>query len=88
MVTARNRRTDRETSHSAGITRKSRITNQSYLFYVFTTRCEDLVNMQSPSLAMVTLDKMLAMSNTVDWLGLTDIGQLGPAVRYSIAPCT
>ena len=43
--------------------------------------CEDKINMQSPPSAMVTLDKMLALSQTVDWLGLMDIGQLGPAVR-------
>ena len=43
--------------------------------------------MQSPPSAMVTLDKMLALSQTVDWLGLMDIGQLGPAVRYFYFQC-
>ena len=45
------------------------------------TGCGDMVNIQNPSPPMVSLDKMLAMSETVEWLGMSDIGQLGPAVR-------
>ena len=40
------------------------------------------MNIENPPSAMVTLDKMLPLSQTVDWLGLMDIGQLGPAIRY------
>ena len=45
------------------------------------TSCEDNMNIENPPSAMVTLDKMLPLSQTVDWLGLMDIGQLGPAIR-------
>lgn len=40
------------------------------------------MNIENPPSAMVTLDKMLPMLLMVNWLGLMDIGQLGPAIRY------
>ena len=40
------------------------------------------MNIEFPPQYMVILDKVLPMSKSVDGLGLMDVGQLGPAVRY------